>query len=136
MKSALSQVASSKELGVSTNADTRLTDDYDQWLNVKLQESREWLAQADGDNVSIQVFVRKKSAAKDLVIYLLNSWPLDISKTFLYEVSTNDQNVYRVFYSEFNTLSKGRDQIDILPESVKVNSPYLRSVYRMQKALL
>ena len=136
LQTTMSETASSEEPTTRTSADFSLSADYDQWLGAKLRESLEWLSQADEDAVSIQVLMRNKTAAEDLVYFLRNEWPLDISKTFLYEVSVEDKRIYRVFYSEFNSLSQGRDQIDLLPDSVKVNSPYLRSVHRMQKALL
>lgn len=133
---AMSQTASNQGLTTRTSVDFSLTVDHDQWLNAKLRESLEWLSQADGDGVSIQVLMRNKVAVKDLVYFLRNEWPLDISKTYLYEVNIEDLSIYRVFYSEFSSLSVGRDQIDLLPDSLKVNSPYLQSVYRMQRALL
>ena len=136
LQKALDQASASAALATRTGTDLSLGDDYSQWLEVKLKQSLEWLSQADRDKVSIQVLMRSKSAARELVYYLRNEWPLDISKTYLYEVSTEDRNIYRVFYSEFDNLSQGRDQLERLPESVKVNSPYLHSVYRMQKALL
>jgi septal ring-binding cell division protein DamX len=136
LQTTMSETASSEEPTTRTSADFSLTADNDQWLSTKLRESLEWLSQADGDSVSIQVLIRNKAAAKDLVYFLRNDWPLDISITYLYEVNLEDLSIYRVFYSQFNSLSKGRDQIDLLPDSVKVNSPYLQSVHRMQKALL
>jgi len=136
LQKALDQAASSAILASQNGADLSLTTDYNQWLNAKLQQSLVWLSNADRDNVSIQVLVRSKSAARELVYYLRKEWPLDLSKTYLYEVSTKERSIYRVFYSEFDTLSQGRNQLEQLPESVKVNSPYLHSVYRMQKALL
>ena len=110
--------------------------DYEEWLVTKLRESKEWLRQAPRNNVSIQVMMRNKSAERELVEYLRNDWPLDLSKTYLYEVSYYDRKVYRVFYNEFNTMTVGRHHIERLPESVKSNSPYLDSVHRMRKALL
>jgi hypothetical protein len=101
-----------------------------------LRQSLNWLSKADRNKVSIQVFVRSKSAARELVYYLRNEWPLDLSKTYLYEVNTDERGVYRVFYNEFDSLTQGRAQLERLPDSVKINSPYLHSVYRMQKALL
>jgi len=136
LQKALDQATSSAVLASETGADLSLTTDYNQWLNAKLRQSLDWLSKADRDKVSIQVFVRSKSAARELVYYLRNDWPLDISKTYLYEVNTEERGIYRVFYSEFDTLSQGRNQLEQLPESVKINSPYLHSVYRMQKALL
>ena len=136
LQSALDQAASTDALETMNSKDLGLTVDYNQWLNAKLRESRDWLSNADQDNVSIQVLMRSKSAARELVYYLRNEWPLDLSETYLYEVNTDTRSIYRVFYSEFNSLSRGRNQLERLPESVKKNSPYLHSVYRMQKALL
>ncbi|MCP4392345.1 MAG: hypothetical protein GY802_28900 [Gammaproteobacteria bacterium] len=136
LKKALDQATSSAVLASEIGTDLSLTADYNQWLNAKLQQSLDWLGQVDRDKVSIQVLMRSKSAARELVYYLRNEWPLDLSKTYLYEVSTEERSIYRVFYSEFDSLSQGRSQLEQLPESVKINSPYLHSVYRMQKALL
>jgi septal ring-binding cell division protein DamX len=80
--------------------------------------------------------MRKKSGARELVYYLRNQWPLDISQTYLYEVVIDGRSIYRVFYSEYDSLSQARAQIDMLPQSIKVNSPYVHSVYRMRQALL
>jgi MSHA biogenesis protein MshM len=136
LQNALDQAASSVALAAEASTDLSLAADYHRWLDAKLRESRDWLSQANQNNVSIQVFVRSKSAVRELVYYLRNEWPLDLSETYLYEVSTEDRSIYRVFYSEFDSLSRGRNQLELLPESVKRNSPYLHSVYRMQKALL
>ena len=136
LKKALDQASASNLLASETGANLSQSEDYNLWLDRKLRQSLEWLSQADRDKVSIQVLMRSKSAARELVYYLRNEWPLDISKTYLYEVSTEDRSIYRVFYSEFDSLTQGRDQLEQLPDSVKVNSPYLHSVHRMQKALL
>ncbi len=136
LKKARDQAASSEVLAATTKSDLTLNEDYNLWLERKLRESREWLSQADRDKVSIQVLMRSKSAARELVYYLRNEWPLDLSKTYLYEIKIEDRSIYRVFYSEFDTLTSGRKQLEKLPDSVKVNSPYLHSVYRMQKSLL
>ncbi len=109
---------------------------YHRWLNAKLKQSREWLSNAQRNNVSIQVLMSTKSSERELVYYLQNEWPLSLDKTYLYEVNMNSRMIYRVFYSEFESLAQGRDEMQRLPESVKANSPYLHSVYRMQKALL
>ncbi len=109
---------------------------YSGWLYAKLQQSRDWLSNARGDKVSIQVLMRKKTSGRELINYLQNEWPLNLDKTYLYEVKINSQLIYHVFYGEFDTLTQGRHEMQLLPESLKVNSPYLNSVYRMQKALL
>ena len=109
---------------------------YGGWLKAKLQQSREWLSNAPRNNISIQVMMSKKSSESKLVDYLQNEWPLSIDKTYIYEINMDSEIIYRVFYSEFESVARGRAEMQHLPESVKANSPYLHSVYRMQKALL
>lgn len=112
------------------------SDRYTDWLEKKLMASKEWLKKADKQGVSIQVMMRSKSAGRELAEYLLTDWPLDLDKTYLYEVKMKDQQIYRVFYNEYPTISIGQMRMKQLPESVRLNSPYLHSIYRMQKALL
>ncbi len=126
---------------VAQDSDAVLVDSqgvpkYQEWLDAKLQQSRDWLINARGDKVSIQVLMRKKTSERELINYLQYEWPLNLDKTYLYEVELNSQSIYRVFYSEFDTLTQGRHEMQLLPESLKANSPYLHSVYQMQKALL
>jgi MSHA biogenesis protein MshM len=142
MEDSATQQGSSQQRSLNTSPaearvnDPRLPPDYADWLNDKLEESQNWLSGVERDKMSIQVMMRKKSAARELVYYLLNEWPLDLSQTYLYEVIIEDRTIYRVFYSEYDTLKQARAQIDVLPESIKVNSPYVHSIYRMHKALL
>ena len=119
-----------------TGSDASSLLDDRSWLNEKLAQSQQWLNQAERDKMSIQVMMRNKSAAQELVYYLRNDWPLDLSQTYLYEVIIEGRSIYRVFYSEYDSLKQARAQIEMLPESIKVNSPYVHSVYRMRKALL
>ena len=110
--------------------------DYQTWLNNKIQASKDWLKNANKQSVSIQVMMRSKSAAEDLVKYLQTEWPLELDKTYVYEVTMNGKEIYRVFYNEYPSITQGQIQLKQLPQSIRVNSPYLHSVYRMQKALL
>ena len=128
-----------KEVAQGSDAaqvDTGAMSKYQGWLDAKLQQSRNWLINARRNNVSIQVLMRKKTSERELINYLQNEWPLNLDKTYLYEINLNSQLIYRVFYSEFDTLTQGRYEIQLLPESLKANSPKLHSVYQMQKALL
>jgi type II secretory pathway predicted ATPase ExeA/septal ring-binding cell division protein DamX len=117
-------------------AASKTLPEYRQWLEKKLELSRQWLSSPERRESSIQVMMRKKSAARELVYYLRNDWPLDISQTYIYEVKIDGRPIYRVFYSEFDSLQKARDQISLLPDSVKLNSPYVHSITRMRQALL
>jgi septal ring-binding cell division protein DamX len=46
------------------------------------------------------------------------------------------RSIYRVLYSEYDSLTQARAQIDELPDSIKKNSPFVLSIHRMRKALL
>jgi len=119
------------------NADLAANEGYDRWLNIKLEQSREWLANEGREKLSIQVMMRKQSAARELVYYLLNEWPFALSDTYLYEVVIENKIIgYRVFYSEFDSMEQALAQIDRLPDNVRANLPYVHSVYRMRKDLL
>lgn len=107
-----------------------------QWLDKKIESSKYWLSNADKQGVSIQVMMRSKDAAKELAVYLQTEWPLDLDKTYLYEVKMKGKDIYRIFYNEYPTITVGQMKMKQLPESVRVNSPYLHSIYRMQQALL
>ena len=122
--------------GTPKDSAARVEDEYGRWLDAKLEQSREWLSGVDGSKVSIQVMVREKSAVRELVYYLLNDWPLDLSRTYVYEVNLKNRSIYRILYSEFDTVAVGKRQIEKLPDSVKNNSPYLHSIHRLQKGLL
>jgi septal ring-binding cell division protein DamX len=80
--------------------------------------------------------MRRKTAARELVLFLKNDWPLDLENTYLYEVQLASQTIYRVFYREFDSMTEGYRVIKQLPESVRLNGPYLQSIYQMQAALL
>ncbi len=136
LQQAQDEIAAREAPSTGDNTDLASSGDYDQWLIAKLEESREWLASAGRAKLSIQVMMRKKPAARELVYYLLNEWPLALSDTYLYEVGIGDKVIYRVFYSEFETMGQALAQIDRLPDNVKTNLPYVHSVYRMRKDLL
>ena len=128
------QVEQSQQLeGLSSS---KKYENYQQWLDAKIESSKQWLKNADKQSVSIQVLMRSKSAGRDLVSFLNNEWPLELDKTYLYEVNMKGKAIYRVFYGEYPSITLGQIKMKQLPESVRVNSPYLHSVYRMQKALL
>jgi MSHA biogenesis protein MshM len=119
-----------------TQSNKRLAEDYNQWLDAKIKSSLKWLENADKGGVSIQVMMRQKTEGKELVRFLQNDWPLDLEGTHLYEVQSTSRHIYRVFYGEFDSVSDGGKAIKKLPKTVRVNDPYLHSIYKMQAALL
>ncbi len=130
------KVIENKQKIAPIKVNSGLTDDDNQWLNSKLSQSLDWLRQANGDNLSIQVMVNRKTAVRSLVSYLRNEWPLNLNRTYVYEVKAKTHTIYRVFYGEYDSFANGQIELKRLPDSVKVNQPYLQSIHRMRKALL
>jgi type II secretory pathway predicted ATPase ExeA/septal ring-binding cell division protein DamX len=130
----LDKVAENQAVEAVSSSET--SEVHESWLNNKIRASKEWLKEADKQGVSIQVMMRSKSAGKELAMYLQNEWPLELDKTYLYEVNINNQQIYRVFYNEYPSIPLAQMKMKQLPESVRRNSPYLHSISRMQKALL
>ncbi len=130
----LDKVAENQPVEVLSSSQIEKT--HNLWLENKIKLSKQWLKNADKQGVSIQVMMRSKSAALELAHYLQTEWPLELEKTYIYEVRMKNKSIYRIFYDEFPTMSMGHSKIKQLPESVRANSPYLHSIYRMQKALL
>lgn len=125
-----------EKLTVDVSPSGNEKDNQLQWLDKKIESSRHWLSRADKQGVSIQVMMRSKDAAIELANYLQNEWPLDLDKTYLYEVKMKGKEIYRVFYNEYPSITVGQKKMKQLPESVRINSPYLHSIFRMQQALL
>ncbi|MCP3688295.1 MAG: AAA family ATPase [Gammaproteobacteria bacterium] len=132
----LSEAVEIKQLVSSSPPPAGRAKNDAEWLHDRLLQSREWLGNADMGATTIQVLVRKASAVGALVTYLRNDWPLDPQQTYLYEVETDTQNIYRVFYGEFESLVIGKVELQRLPQSVKINSPYLQSIYIVKRELL
>ena len=115
---------------------SKFSDDENQWLDAKIKSSLKWLENANKGGVSIQVMMRKKTKSQELVSFLQNDWLLDLDKTHLYEFQSTSRHVYFVFYGEYDSVLIGSKELKKLPKKVRVNNPYLHSIYRMQAALL
>ncbi|MFT7684760.1 MAG: MSHA biogenesis protein MshM [Candidatus Azotimanducaceae bacterium] len=113
-----------------------LSEDDNQWLNAHMEMSKIWLAGAKKTHVSIQLMRHDQTAAEKMVRLLQKQWPLDLKATYVFRVQSGSRYIYRVFYREFNSVPEGMQEIKQLPQSVKVNGPYLHSIYKMQDDLL
>lgn len=128
-------IAQKKDVKVVLEANPVGYDDG-QWLENKLKHSKSWLNEQANRGVSIQVMMRSSSASKELTNVLRNKWPLDVDRTHLYEVEMNGGYIYRVFYGGYSSLSLGQKELKKLPEELRLNNPYLHSIYKMKKTLL
>ncbi len=135
----LDKVDRNQPVGVAETRENRVLETtlpYDQWLEQKLLKSKSWLEQAPDQEFSIQVMVRSQNAARILVNYLRNEWPEDLEQTHVFSVYRPEGSIYRVFFGEYPSISAGQQAIRALPDAVRVNAPYLHSIYQMKKQLL
>jgi MSHA biogenesis protein MshM len=105
-----------------------LTVEGRQWLEEEVKRARKWMAKSGPDRITIQVMVREKSAAHDLVWYLNEAWPLDLERTYIDEIASKRNPVYRVFYGDFEDWKTGRGELARLPASILRSQPYLRRI--------
>jgi MSHA biogenesis protein MshM len=105
-----------------------LTAEGRQWLEDEVHRAREWMAQSGPDRITIQVMMREKAAAHDLVWFLNEAWPLDLEHTYIDEVASKRNPVYRVFYGDFEDWKTGRGELARLPSSILTSQPYLRRI--------
>lgn len=103
-------------------------------LNERLQQTKKWLAGADDNNYSIQLFMARTSDA-DKVEAFLNDVPemLDFTKIYIYETVINGRAWYSVLYNDFATQDEAIARLDALPASLQASDPYLRRVSAIKK---
>jgi len=110
--------------------------DAQKWLDEKVVKTRAWMAQAEKGHITMQVLMRRKSAAQELVGFLKNEWPLQLDQTYIYEVDIHGTNIYRVLYNDYESWRQGNLDLAAMPDSIKSNGPYLRNIYRLHVAAL
>ncbi len=117
--------ASTDNAGESTlAAQLRETDDL---LEQRLRETRRWLSETDDSRFTIQLlgsdnpdYLRSGLAAiGDLV---------ELERVFVYRTRANQRPSYTVLLGTFGTRAEAYQEIDALPESIKANGPYFRTI--------
>ena len=53
---------------------------------------------------------------------------LDLDKVYVYQATIRGKNVYSVLYNEYETRKQAMAQLKQLPQTLRKNSPYLRTV--------
>jgi len=100
----------------------------------RIEETKQWLAEATGSHYSIQLFMARTSDA-DKVEAFLHEAPetLDFTKIYIYETVVNGRTWYSVLYNNFASQNSAIDKLDQLPASLKASDPYLRRVSALKK---
>ena len=108
----------------------------DTFVTTRVDYTRDWLRQADGNHFSIQVLRVTADAVHDLERFLRGQESVDfLDRIFIYQARHNGQPVYGVLYSEFANYADAKAALDALPTEVKRYKPYLRSVRQVRATI-
>ena len=122
--------------GVETTANTLSGDAPGIFVTSRIERTRAWLRQADGNHFSIQVLRGTADAVKDLERFLRGQESTDfLDRIFIYQARHNGQAVYGVLYSEFATYADAKAALEALPADVKRYKPFLRSVRQVRATM-
>jgi len=106
------------------------------FVTTRVDRTREWLRQADGNHFSIQVLRVTADAVKDLERFLRGQDSVDfLDRIFIYQARHNGQAVYGVLYNEFANFADAKAALDALPDEVKRYKPFLRSVRQLRATM-
>ena len=101
--------------------------DMDDLLEQRLRETQRWLAETEDNRFTIQLlgsdnpdYLRSDLAAiGDLV---------ELEKVFVYRTIANRRASYTVLLGTYGSRAEAFQEIDALPESMKANGPYFRTI--------
>ncbi len=120
------------EAGAEVFSDTAL----DAFVMSRVDRTRDWLRQADGNHFSIQVLRVTADAVKDLERFLRGQGSENfLEQIFIYQARHNGQEVYGVLYSEFANYADAKAALEALPADVKRYKPFLRSVRQVRATM-
>ena len=98
-------------------------------IEQRIQQTHEWLEAAVDDDFTIQLILLDLWAKDEASNYLQQaSQSLDSSRLFIYQASIRGRMVYSVLYNEYPERSLATQQLKQLPDKIRQNAPYLRTI--------
>jgi len=114
--------------GVATEAAT-LENAIPPSIEQRIQQTHEWLDTATDSDFTIQLILLDLWAKDEVKNYLQQaSQSLDSNRLFIYQASIRGRMVYSVLYNEYPERSLATQQLKILPDKIRQNAPYLRTI--------
>lgn len=105
-------------------------------LNQRLSDTQRWLQRVNDDQYSIQLFMASTSDADALEQFLENApETLDFKKIYIYETRINNNPMYSVLYSSYESRETAQSKLLSLPADLQASKPYLRRVGALRKDL-
>ena len=96
-------------------------------LEQRLLATERWLEQADRETYSIQLLGSNDPALLRGYFETLGKY-IEIEKVFVYRTVANQQPSMTVLYGAFRSRSDAMQSLEALPDELKVNRPYIRTV--------
>ena len=96
-------------------------------LEARLAATERWLATESGRLYSIQLLGTEDATQLKLHLNDLSKF-VEMNKVFVYRTSANGRPLLTVLYGTFSDRRSAQDVLDKLPEGLKVNRPFLRTV--------
>ena len=127
------QVRSKKNSSIN-NEDSVVPNGAHDLVAERIENTKQWLAQAQDDHFSIQLFTARTVDA-DKVEAFLRKAPemLDFTRIYIYETEVNGRMWYSVLYNDYANQDNAIDNLEQLPSSLKANDPYLRRISALKK---
>jgi len=110
------------------------TETLEPLLAQRLQATHRWLSQAQDQHYTIQVLQSKK--VEDLSKFLRKSeiQPL-VERLYIYRTDSKGQTFWGIVYAEFDDEASANEALTALPESVRRNQPFLRTLANLRDKL-
>jgi len=109
------------------NAPTPQLSDSTDILSQRIQATEVWLAAASPKTLSIQLMGTNEPEFLKSNLNELSKL-IEMNEVFVYRTRANDKPFLTVLYGRFNSYRAAQEALDKLPEALKVNRPFLRTV--------
>jgi len=96
-------------------------------LEQRLLATERWLAEAKGGTFSIQLLGSNDSELLRNYFETLGEY-IELEKVFVYRTLANQQPSMTVLYGAFSSRADAVRSLEALPDTLKVNRPYIRTV--------
>ena len=96
-------------------------------LEQRLRDTRRWLAQTDDSQFTIQLLGTNNANYLRSDLETLGN-VVELDKVFVYRTLANERPSYTVLLGTYGTRAEAFEEINALPESMKANGPYFRTI--------
>ena len=96
-------------------------------LEQRLRETERWLAQTDDSRFTIQLLGSNNAEYLRSDLETIGN-VIELDRVFVYRTLANERPSYTVLLGTYGTRAEAFQEIDALPESMKANGPYFRTI--------